>query len=458
MKKIHILLVTALIGLSSCELAKDIDDYKPQNKLTESNVLVDANSAESCLAGIYSNVRTQFIAESWETIPSLYGLSATHAPSRQGGAEAQFANNEVKVDNMLLNNFYLRLYSSINSCNFFIEDLPAANLPDLSETRKKEMLGEARFVRALMHFGVLRLWGQFYDINSELGIVVNTLPARDNKTYSRNTVKEAYDLILADLDFAAKNCPQKECYYASTYAAKALKARVLLYMKNYAGAAALAKDVIENGPYVLETSFEDVFTNGIASNELIYSIYYNPTEYSSAGDLYRFNIKPSSYLSNLSTAEGDLRYPSVIMKPSPYKNGKYPNPIYELGGNPIYFLRLAELYLIYAEAEARRDGGNIALASELMNKIRTRSGLSPKKTTGKSELLEAIRVEKVLELATENGEEWFDLVRYTVEGNIADIKTIKPTLTSKDLYILPFPSNALNGNKGKLKQNPGYPG
>ena len=74
--------------------------------------------------------------------------------------------------------------------------------------------------------------------------------------------------------------------------------------------------------------------------------------------------------------------------------------------------------------------------------------------TTNAEFLEAIRIEKAMELFGEMNQPWFDMIRYHIEGDL-DIATIKSTVTSSDKFILPFPTGALSGNGG-LVQNPGY--
>jgi hypothetical protein len=122
-------------------------------------------------------------------------------------------------------------------------------------------------------------------------------------------------------------------------------------------------------------------------------------------------------------------------------------------GNTIYHLRLAEIYLIHAEAVVRSNGDPlIALGS--LNAIRLRAGVDAKEYVDDATLLEDIRKEKLLELFFENGEPLFDLVRYDVLGNI-ETSAVKPTLISENQFVLPLPADVLIGNTN-LVQNPGY--
>ena len=122
--------------------------------------------------------------------------------------------------------------------------------------------------------------------------------------------------------------------------------------------------------------------------------------------------------------------------------------------NTMYHLRLGEIYLIHAEAEARRPGGDLDAALESLNAIRLRAGVDEKTVSDAATLLEDVRQEKLLELFFENGESWFDMVRYDVLGNL-DIATVKPTIVSDKQLVLPIPLQVIIGNTN-VKQNPGY--
>ena len=89
-----------------------------------------------------------------------------------------------------------------------------------------------------------------------------------------------------------------------------------------------------------------------------------------------------------------------------------------------------------------------------LNAIRYRAGLLEISTSSKAEFLEAIRIEKQLELFGEFNEPWFDMVRYYILGDL-NISDLKSEITSDNQLILPFPDAALSGNGG-LIQNPGY--
>ncbi|MGS0524406.1 RagB/SusD family nutrient uptake outer membrane protein [Zobellia nedashkovskayae] len=130
----------------------------------------------------------------------------------------------------------------------------------------------------------------------------------------------------------------------------------------------------------------------------------------------------------------------------------------------VYHLRAAEVYLIYAEADARATNSVSSDALSALNEIRVRAGAT---TTGGDgfetypatitlpQFLEAVRIEKHIELAIEMGEEWYDLVRYHfVDG--FDITTVKASATDPNKYILPIDAITLEVGGNIVEQNPGY--
>ena len=94
-------------------------------------------------------------------------------------------------------------------------------------------------------------------------------------------------------------------------------------------------------------------------------------------------------------------------------------------------------------------------AKNALNSIRNRSQMPNTTATTKAEVLEAIRIEKMLELGAENGEEWYDLVRYATEGNLT-VSTYKPGVTGVTKYVLPLPYLTVNLSNNVVEQNPGY--
>lgn len=463
-----ILSLSLLVVVTSCS----IDDIKPINQLTEENAIRDTESAQTILNGVYDLGR-EFDVSNFPLYLAGLGNEGRILSNGLSGSQG-YNTNEVPVENRYLTNLYNGLYKIINLSNFLIEELEAGKAVDISETKKGEMISEAKFQRAFTYFNLLRYFGQFYDVDSNYGVVLRTEFAKELTTQSRNSVQDVYILIQSDLQYAVANGPvDVEHFYSGSLAAKALLAKVELYLNNFGTAAILAQEVINNGEgYALEADYNSIFQNSFNSSEVIWAPLTGP---GAEGGTQMDLIARTTFSENLRSLadaqvgladDGDLteagsgydpRFNFAYADDNQGQNqqGKY--PFGSLAGsqnNTIYHLRMGEIYLIHAEAEARRQGGDLDAALESLNAIRTRAGVDGKMLSDKASLLEDIRQEKLLELFFENGEPWFDLVRYDVLGNL-DASVIKPTLTSVDKFILPIASQIMIGNKN-IVQNPGY--
>lgn len=465
-KYIRKALLFSLLGLGT--LSCSIDDIEPINQLTDLNVVRDETSARQVLNGVYSQWR-QFNLGYFPILKAAQGNEGVLTGRLSG--DLGYNINEVPVENPVLGTIYNSYYAIINQANFLIEQLEAGKAEGASEERVAEMISEARFNRALAYFELLRNFGEFYDLNSEYGVVIRTSFANVLEAEERSSVQEVYDQIFADLEYAIANGPVNVAHhFAGSLAAKALLAKVKLYAGAYPEAAALAGEVINNSEgYALEEQYSDIFLNQTASKEVIFAPFAGT---GSEGGVAMYQVNRTSYSPQLELAadeqvetpgslagigEGyDPRFLFAYAEAGLGNNlnGKYP---YENSvnnrNNTNFHLRMGEMYLIFAEAEIRSNGDTDAALTAL-NTIRERAGVAPLELTDPQEILLEIREEKLLELFFENGEGWYDLVRYHVLGDI-NAFAIKETLHDEGQFVLPIPLNALTGNN-QLKQNPYY--
>ncbi len=482
----------AILFLNSC----NIDDYTPTGQVTDKTIIIDEKSADRFLNGIYNR-----------TLPTVgevghltEGLCAAGIESNYGASVMfdliNFTKNKVEVPkgkkgkDQALYRFYHASYKTINSLNIFIPKLEKG-IKGISEKTKNRMLSEAKTLRANTHFMLLRVFGQFYDINSKYGIIASSEFIDGSKQINRNTVKEVYDLIISDLEFSVKygaespkkNNSEEEKYsniYVTKTFSKALLAKVYLYKggtENYQKTVSLCESIINSlgGQFSLEQDYASIFEKGFSSNELLFapsvkagSIYGNPF----------FKIQgnpPASYLKKVadeqyeSPDDGDENYTegydprfsftfagSAEKEDGRYKKHTTPNATF-------YYLRVAEVYLMYAEAIARTNGDE-QKAINALNTVRKRAFanetyvddfLKVYEPYDKATFLEDVRKEKLLELHLENAEPWFDLVRYDRLGDLK-IETIKPSIKNKNQLIFPIPDHAIKNNPAFGKQNPGY--
>lgn len=499
-KNIYIYTICSLaIFVNSCQ---ELDDFEPIFSLPAESTIVDEASAEIVLNGIYagfgsrSGLNTAVGLPKTFIIPSLLsGLGTAGINFPNAEALSLEINQPQATESPAVHGSYTELYQIINRANWLIQETP--KVPDFefdNLNRKTEIVAEAKAIRATANFYLLRLWGQFYDMSSSYGINIRTSPATSDQAFPRNTVAESYNAILQDLDDAIANAPnfRTKSFTSKTYA-KALKARVLLYKGNYIEASTLAKDVIENSGsnFVLAPNYTGIFDNSsnalFNSNEIIFATQgENDVAPINIGREWRTFAYPSiSYLELLRTGTVSIGSQTIS-----YDGGEVESlflteaenqadpqrrissvfkyaiflPTFGENWEMIYHMRMAEMYLILAEADARANNMVTIEALDALNAVRIRRGAT---TTGGSgfeiypssisysQFLEAVRIEKKVELGAEIGEEWFDMVRYHfIDG--FDITSVKPEASNPDKFILPISQESIEIGGGIVEQNPSY--
>ncbi|MCK0131239.1 RagB/SusD family nutrient uptake outer membrane protein [Flavobacteriaceae bacterium F08102] len=486
-----------LLVLTSCQLAENLDEFEPLYSLPAETAISDETSAELTLAGMYASLRqTEGGFPYYTIVPSTLSGVNSGGLFSTGVEDQGFLTNNPDPNGRTTRGMYTNLYTLINRANWVIEGTEKLSANDfVNPNRKTEIIAEAKAMRATGHFYLLRMYGQFYDLNSEYGVVLNLTPAKDANPRPRNTVAETYTAILEDLEDAIADAPSAtNKYYASSVYAKGLKAKVLLYKGDFTQAALVAKDVMENSGanFDLMPTFEGLFQHDGANDylntvESLFNTYSDLDEGIGSGNFWDgiFASTSDSFYdlgeNGTMTINGQIinydatRIPFMKLG-TPFTasfngNFKYKQRRGENLYETHYHLRMAEIYLIYAEAEARRTNSVTPDALEALNAIRRRAGAT---TTGSNgfetypatisypQFLEAVRIEKLMELATEMGEDFYDLVRYeitetpTPDGGNFKASMVKATATNKDKFILPIPDASIIAGQGVVKQNLSY--
>jgi hypothetical protein len=279
---------------------------------------------------------------------------------------------------------------------------------------------------------------------------------------------------------AIAKLPAQNITRASKYSAEAMLARVYLQQGNYTAARTAANDVISNSGTSLQGSVAAIFANR-NSGESLFEIQQNDQNnagtsndglatyfagYSPTGDqgiLYgRGDVSISAGFVNLyeaSDVRGTDDEPALTTQKLIYLSdgnsrvGRYRTIKWRTYGQNIPVIRLAEMYLIRAEANVR--AGSTALATQDINLIRARSGASAKTSVTLADVL----LERQLELAFE-GFRIHDLKR--INGIVIPAVAATPTtpaaaavLASDRRFVLPIPQREINNNPN-LTQNAGY--
>lgn len=485
-----------MLSTTACQLSEPLDDYKPLYSLDADNAIKNEASAELALTGVYSG----FLQGSTNTgmpmlvlvpdIMSGYSINGTSSNSAEDVGLA--TNNPIATGAKRTQDIYALLYDIVNRSNWIIEKTTALGDNVFTTAgRKAEIIAEGKIMRALADFYLLRNFGQFYNINSEYGIVLRNSPVRDNIIPPRSTVAQTYASILADLDEGIANAPDlRSKKYTSKTFAKALKARVLLYMGKYQEAANLCQDVINasNANFRLATTYTEFFldhtTTTIFSNpEILFGTAGEGSLGIGIGNNYSGTYAKMAQSYKDALAQTINVGGQTIICDNGIRNNSFPTNSkyggfyttkyrsnFVSGTNEMFYqMRMAEVYLILAEASARANNVVTEQALKAINTIRTRAGA--KATGGNgfeiypsnmtlSEFLKAVRYEKLAELYAEGGETWYDLIRYDyIDGGFSGgfkVSDVKASATNPDKFILPIPTESIDAGGKTVKQNPSY--
>ncbi|WP_266202515.1 RagB/SusD family nutrient uptake outer membrane protein [Pontibacter kalidii] len=454
--KILAALFILCLGSTACE---DMLDVEPKQSIDARDAIITEDDLQGAVIGMYAILGG----------PELYGTNLLLLPELLGAEEnvawygtfagyRQVANKTMTSDNIEAQRTWVGAYAAINLANIILSKLDIVSDP----ATRDRMEGEALFVRGMLHFELVRLYGRAWndgDPNTNLGVPIRTTAVtteEEARTFApRNTVAEVYAQAQQDLERAKELLPELNEERANTYAASAFLARLHLQRQEYAAALEEANRVIEEGPFNLNPSVTAIFRNDNTA-ESIWEIQQNDqnnagtandgltTFYADLEGIGRGDIAVLSY--DL-YEEQDARLSELIYEGFLYgdiQTGKWTD-----FGQNIPVVRLAEMYLIRAEANLRLGSAVGATPLEDINRIRERAGA----TLLSSVTLEDVLLERRLELAFE-GFRIHDIKRTedVLEGDAYTIPWNSPEL------VMPIPRREIDASQGELTQNPGYSG
>ena len=436
---------TAALSLSACN---DLLEPTPVQQLPDSQAIKDAGSARAATIGVYDRVQAYYQLN-WPVLGFLPGENV-----RFNGTLNQFLQidqNQLSADNVLITEAWTQMYQAVNGANNVIAALPGINDPLLPVPEKNQLLGEAYFLRALVYFDLGRGWG---------GVPLALAPTRskaNGQGLRRSTQAQTYDQVLADLTQAETLLPEAATRNrAVKAAARALRARLHLYRQQWAEASASASQVIASTNYFLVTPYRTFSTTPFLSQESVFELTFSNSDAntmwnnwfpSALGGQFNFQPVPAVIALLNDPAVGGSRVAllaSTVIAGSPVTYGNLYSRAAQRD-DPSYVLRLAEQYLIRAEAYARQAKIPEAIAD--LNAVRTRAGVSATTATTAAQLLLAIENERRVEFAFE-ADRWFDLVRTGRAGDVLGV-------TDQRRWLFPIPFNDLVADPD-LVQNPGY--
>jgi hypothetical protein len=436
------LLVAISLGATSC---KKYLDEKPNNQIATEDAIIDAGTARAAIIGAYDRVQNYYSSN----YPTLGVMPADNVIFNGTLNEyLQLDQNAVPVDNVITVAAYQNIYKAVNSANSVIAAVPSVNDPLLTSDEKNKILGEAYFIRALSYFDLGRGWG---GVQLQLAPTTNLSALKGVK---RSTLDQTYDQVLADLTKAETLLPEDASTRnrAQKSVARALRARLHLYRQQWSDAENYATQVIGNTKYALVKPYNTFFTAPFLSTESVFELSYSTNDKNSYWNLWypssaggQYTLKPSDALvAKLNNpAIGGTRKTLIAGTGTGVYGVLYNTTSSSI--DPSYVIRIAELYLIRAEARAQQNNLPGAIAD--LNIIRARAGVAPTTATTQADIIQAIEDENSVEFPFE-AHRWFDLVRTGRAGAVLG-------LNNKNYWLFPIPYSDILSDPD-VTQNPGY--
>jgi starch-binding outer membrane protein, SusD/RagB family len=481
--------ILAAMMLAGCE---DFLDKNLQGELTQTSFPVTNSDALLATNAVYSTLRQWYFHSGGYPILDIMSDDSRKGsnPNDQVSTLGPYDNFSITTTQDGLDRWWATLYQGIKRANVVIENVPSI---DMDTTLRNRYVGEARFLRGLFYFDLVRAWGGVPKVTSVNPPVKLTRASKD----------EIYSLIEQDLLYAIDNLVEKSTMEATDYgratkgSAKALLAKVYLFKQDYANAEKYALEVIHSGEYGLEPVYADA--NGVNGEQGIESVFeigalgvegdkgpgnqYANTQgvRGSPNRGWGFN-RPAQDL-RYSFETGDPRKDATIIDlgevldgitilgdgttPDETKDAEnnvievecYNQKVWVPGDNTITqynhnrrLIRYSDVLLM--AAEALNENNKPAEALIYLNSVRERAregnpALLPDVTeTGKDALRDLILKERRSELAME-GHRFWDLVR---TGKASAVLGPLGFVEGKN-ELLPIPQTEIDLSQGALEQN-----
>ena len=470
LRKILIAIVVT-VSLASC---KKIIEAEPTHQLDGSTRFESIEDFDFALTGAYALFRSGnyfgSASNAFVCLPDMISDNLNETTESLGNYQTlstwRYAEDETNIGATWQAGY--RIISQVNLVLDQIDNFAASN-----PTAVNRIKAQALAIRAMAHFDLLRYWAEDYGRNStKPGVPYVTVYDYEQKP-GRGTVKETYDHIEADLQqsrgliLAGLDKPINASgkAYIDMNAVNAIMARVFLYSNQLDSAIKYSSLVISAIPLTSRTNFPNIWTDA-SSSEVIWSVSFNAGEGRIGDNVYfvpsnRSSYRPNPTLVTMYDQLNDIRYTSYFqVRSGRLVVSKYLAKAAQIslpdGITNFKAFRTGEMYLIRAEANARKGGANEITALADLNTLRAAriAGFVPGVETGTA-LMNAIELERRKELICE-GHRWFDLKRTSKTINRPNC-AVFCTLGSTDrAWTWPIPIAEINANPSILPQNPGY--
>ena len=506
-----------LIALSVCMMTSCLDKF-PQDEIPASSAITTIEDANQAVIGIYSAWLSGALYSGYLTLLPDLQADFAYAVNGYTNTYGDVWRWDILATNSQITSVYGALYDVIGRCNFLLTNVDKVReniYNDDDFDRLEQYCGEAYFARALAYSELIKLFCKAYDSDEmaekALGVVLRKEYYSD-APLTRATLKDSYAFVIEDLE-RAEDCLQltdeeeKDASltfygspYFSIYTVYALRARVALYMKDYANAIKYSTLLIESGQFLLSSASE-VYTTLAdyltmtqkqislyeymwrynLSTETIWEVGFTTTAYGSALGSVFFNWDYSSYKPDYVPAQwvlglyssNDLRYTANFATVTTgHSHGLAWPLLSKYWGNQELFMgaqllhvsepqvfRLSEQYLIRAEAYAQKENPDYSKASKdiaELRKARYSSNASASLTADNA--MDIIEEERVKELYME-GFRLQDLKRWhkgfertPQEQSLSNGSSLKVE-ADNPLFVWPIPQHELESPDANIQPN-----
>lgn len=486
MKLKYNLIAIALLGFSfsSCS---DFLEQNPQTDLSENDFYKTADDILSAVNGAYSSLQEGDIYGNWYVFGEIPSDNTRNQLSGSVTTQNEFDQFYIDTQNSMIANFWKAAYKVINRTNTILGRIDGIEINTELANRYKL---ECKFIRALMYFNLVRVYG-------DVPLVLKEISISESYDILREPKENVYNQIISDLK-EAQDLPVSystaEDGRATQGAAKALLANVYMTLHKYAEAETILAEIINSGRYsLLENTpgslnidgYKNVFSPvNHNSKEGIFEIQFLKGGYGE-GSNYANNFAPENSGTNVVAVggtggnnipemdiynayeEGDLRRDFSMSlgyydnrKNNEWVESRYVCKFMDVpyqnndASNNYPVIRYADVILMYAEA--LNQNGKTAEACKYLNMTRRRgfgyqtTETSPVdlQTTDKAQFALMVEQERRVELAFEN-HRWFDLIR---TGRAVEVMRSKGFSLNETNLICPIPQKQIDVNP-KLTQN-----
>jgi len=458
MKNIYSLIIFSILTLVSCNQDEFLDK-DPYDRVITENLITDFPTFEASVIGTYNNFQDTYYYNSYYT--ALPDVMSDNVQANWSGIFPTIDTYQTTSTNKYAGYVWSKISNTIVQTSIVIRQAESFDFGSDQEEATK-LIGQMYVARALAYFDMQRMFAQPYNFTadaSHLGIplIDESQVGIELISPARNTTAEVYSKVIADIQkgitLIGNDTPS--VYFLNKNSAKALLARVYLYMENWSEANDLATEVIGSGYTLVSNANYVASWAAESSTESIFSIINTATDNSGTSSMVyyygrpRFNATTDLYNS---IDAGDVRKSLIVSK----KVFKY--PAYATNDNNIPVIRLSEMYLIKAEALAEMNMD--ADARTAINAILLRANPAATIYTESAGALKTvIQDERRKELMFE-GHRLFDLTRKKKSFVKYSTSVGTPIAISypSNFTILPIPQAEIDANKNinSEHQNAGY--